>query len=395
MPSEFTSAADAMARALELAHRGEGLVEPNPLVGAVVVDEGLALLGEGWHECFGGPHAEIHALAQAGHRARGATLVVTLEPCCHVGKTPPCVDALLQAGIGRVVVSMVDPFPLVAGQGVARLRAAGVAVEVGLLEDRAQALTAPYRKLLASGMPWVHAKWAMTLDGKIASKSGHSQWISNEASRAVVHKLRGRMDAIVVGINTVLADDPLLTARPGGQRVATRVVIDRFGRLALHTECQLVQTAKSVPVLVAVGPDAPPENVTILTRAGVEVFALPTCDRCLPERELELRSHPIDSPASLDMTVLLRELGQRRFTNVLVEGGSATLGSFFDAGLIDEVHAFVAPKLLGGVAAKTPIGGVGLESLSQSPRLVGLTIEDLGGDAYIRGRVRQEPGARL
>jgi diaminohydroxyphosphoribosylaminopyrimidine deaminase/5-amino-6-(5-phosphoribosylamino)uracil reductase len=216
-----------MARALDLAARGEGFVEPNPMVGCVVVQEGR-VVGEGWHERFGGPHAEVNALRAAGERARGATLVVTLEPCCHTGKTPPCVDALLAAGVARVVVGVDDPFPRVAGAGLAALRAAGVECVVGVGVAEARGLLAPYLKLTITGLPWTIAKWAMTLDGKIATSTGDSQWISGPESRAAVHEIRSRVDAVVVGAGTLVADDPLLTARPIGgaapRRVATRGV---------------------------------------------------------------------------------------------------------------------------------------------------------------------------
>src|SRR5437764_12544149 len=210
-----------MRRALELAERGRGYVEPNPLVGAVVVRDGR-LVGAGWHQRYGQAHAEVNALAAAGEAARGATLYVTLEPCCHVGKTPPCTDAVIRAGVARVVAAMSDPFPQVAGRGAELLRQAGLAVEVGPCEAEARRLNAPYLKLLARGRPYVHAKWAMTLDGKIATRSGDSKWISNRASRQVVHDLRGRVDGIVVGAGTALADDPQLTARPPGPRTAVR-----------------------------------------------------------------------------------------------------------------------------------------------------------------------------
>src|SRR5262249_11759950 len=207
---------DYMTRALELAARGRGAVEPNPLVGAVVVRDGT-IVGEGWHEKFGQAHAEVNALNRAGEKARGATLYVTLEPCCHFGKTPPCTEAVIRSGVRRVVVAMLDPFPQVAGQGASRLREAGIAVEVGVGEAgdfAARRLNAPYLKRLRTGRPWVHAKWAMTLDGKIATRTGQSKWITGEAARARVHELRGRMDAIIVGRGTLVADDPLLTARP-------------------------------------------------------------------------------------------------------------------------------------------------------------------------------------
>src|SRR5262249_38998319 len=243
-----------MRRALELAERGRGQVEPNPLVGAVVVRAGQAV-GEGWHQHFGEAHAEVHALGAAGEAARDATLYVTLEPCCHHGKTPPCTDAILRAGIRRVVAAMTDPFPQVAGQGVAMLRAGGVEVAVGLGEAEARRLNAPYLKLLAAGRPYVHAKWAMTLDGKIATRTGDSKWISNEAARQRVHALRGRMDAILVGIDTVLADDPQLTARPPGPRTPTRIILDSRGRLP--SDSLLARSARDVPVLLATTEDLP------------------------------------------------------------------------------------------------------------------------------------------
>src|SRR5436309_2908852 len=237
---------DGMHRALELAERGRGFVEPNPLVGAVLVRDGQ-VVGEGWHQRYGQAHAEVNALSAAGEAARGATLYVTLEPCCHHGKTPPCTDAVLKAGVARVVVAMADPFPKVSGGGLAILRAAGVEVHVGLCEPEARELNAPYLKLLRTGRPWVHAKWAMTLDGKIATRTGDSKWISGEESRRRVHELRGRMDAILVGRGTVVADDPLLTARPAGPRVAARVVVSASGELP--ERCQLRATAREVPVI--------------------------------------------------------------------------------------------------------------------------------------------------
>jgi diaminohydroxyphosphoribosylaminopyrimidine deaminase / 5-amino-6-(5-phosphoribosylamino)uracil reductase len=214
-----------MRRALELAAHGRGRVEPNPLVGCVIA-HGAEIIGEGWHGSYGGPHAEIEALRIAGQRAAGATVYVTLEPCRHFGKIPPCTRALLAAGVRRVVAAMADPFPEVAGQGAAELTAAGVEVELGLLEPAARELNAPYLKLLATGRPWLVAKWAMTLDGKIATRTGDSRWISGEASRQVVHELRGRVDAVVVGSATAAADDPLLTARPPGPRTAVRTMVD-------------------------------------------------------------------------------------------------------------------------------------------------------------------------
>lgn len=356
-----------MARALELAARGEGWVEPNPMVGCVVVREGV-VIAEGWHQRYGGPHAEVNALAALGGSATGATMYVTLEPCCHQGQTPPCTDAVIAAGVRRVVVAQVDPFPAVAGQGIARLRAAGIQVEVGLLQAAAHQLNAPYRKLVQQRLPWVIAKWAMTLDGKLASRTGHSQWISNESSRAFVHQLRGRVDAILVGRGTVAADNPLLTARPPGKRLATRIVLDSLAHIA--PDSRLVQSAREQPVLIAVSPQADAERCHRLRQAGCEVWTATSREPAARLREL------------------LDELGARRLTNVLVEGGSQVLGTLFDLELIDEVHVFVALKLVGGQNAPSPVAGVGQSRIPELASLHSPRIEALGGDVYITGRLR-------
>jgi diaminohydroxyphosphoribosylaminopyrimidine deaminase/5-amino-6-(5-phosphoribosylamino)uracil reductase len=353
-----------MARALELAERGRGYVEPNPLVGAVVVRAGL-IVGEGWHPRFGEAHAEVQALAAAGESARGATLYVTLEPCCHHGKTPPCTDTVLRAGVHRVVAAMADPFPLVAGQGAALLRSAGVKVELGLCDAEARRLNAPYLKLLRTGRPYVHAKWAMTLDGKIATRTGDSKWISNEAARRQVHQFRGRMDAILVGIGTVLKDNPLLTARPPGPRTPLRVVLDSQGRLPL--DCALAGTAREAPVMV-------------VTAGGLEV----TRERGLRALGCEVLVLPGEAGRS-SVPALLDELGRRRLTNLLVEGGSAVLGSFRDAGAIDEVHVYIAPCLAGGAEARTPVGGRGVERIGEAFTLADWRIEEVEGNVVIHG----------
>ncbi len=252
-----------MQRALALAAAGQGFVEPNPMVGCVIA-RGAEIVGEGRHRRFGGDHAEVEALRLVGPRAAGATLYVTLEPCCHFGKTPPCTGAILAAGVRRVVAAMSDPFPQVAGGGAAELRAAGVEVELGLLEDDARRLNAPYLKLIQRGRPWVIAKWAMTLDGKIATRTGASRWISGAQSRRAVHALRGRMDAIVVGRETALHDDPLLTARPPGPRTPLRIVLDT--RASLRNDSQLVRTAHESPVLIAAGSEASAADCRRLAR---------------------------------------------------------------------------------------------------------------------------------
>lgn len=375
VPIRFPSAAAVMQHAIALARRGLGFVEPNPPVGAVVVREVAGeyeLIAEGWHERFGGPHAEVHALDRAGEAARGATLFVTLEPCCHHGKTPPCSRAVIESGIAKVCVGTPDPAAHVDGGGIRELEAAGIDVTVGVEGAEAAALVAPFVMLETSGRPWVHAKWAMTLDGRIATRTGHSQWISGEESRAVVHELRARMDAVVVGAGTARTDDPSLAARlPNGAtppRVAHRVVLD--GSASLSLDSQLVRTAREVPVLVFATDAATEEKVAALVAAGVEVVRVDACESA--------RSRP-------DVAVVLRDLGDRRFTNVLVEGGGQLLGSFFDAKLIDEVHVFVSPKLIGN--GPVPVDGVGLSRIPSVPSLNRIRSERTGVDVYVNGHV--------
>jgi diaminohydroxyphosphoribosylaminopyrimidine deaminase / 5-amino-6-(5-phosphoribosylamino)uracil reductase len=351
---------DYMARALELAARGRGAVEPNPLVGAVVVRDG-EIVGEGWHEKFGQAHAEVNALRRAGDAARGATLYVTLEPCCHFGKTPPCTEAVIGAGVRRVVAAMLDPFPQVAGQGASRLREAGIVVEVGVGEAAARRVNAPYLKRLRTGRPWVHGKWAMTLDGKIATRTGQSKWITGEAARAYVHQIRGRMDAIVVGKGTLVADDPLLTARPPGPRTATRVVLTASGD-GMPASCRLLETIQAAPVLV-VTRESTVNQLSAWRDRGAEVVGL----------------------GDVDVKSVLTELGRRGMTNVLVEGGAETLGRFRDAGELDEIHAFIAPKLFGGSRAPTPIGGLGVAQLNEALSLSDWDLERIGDDLLVHG----------
>jgi diaminohydroxyphosphoribosylaminopyrimidine deaminase/5-amino-6-(5-phosphoribosylamino)uracil reductase len=358
-----------MARALELARHGEGFVEPNPMVGCVIAREG-EIVGEGWHERFGDSHAEVNALRIAGARSAGATLYATLEPCCHHGKTPPCTAAILAGGIRRVVCAMPDPFPAVSGQGIATLRSAGVQVDVGLLEQDARRLNAPYLKRLATKRPWVIAKWAMTLDGKMATHCGDSQWISGLRSRAIVHRIRGRVDAIVVGSGTANRDDPLLSARPAGPRTAVRAIID--SKATLSSDSRLVRTAHEIPVLVAVGGQSSAEDRRRLERDGCEVLV---CE--------------CDSHAGR-LAELLAELGRRQFTNVLVEGGGRLLGTMFDAGEVDEIHVFVAPKLIGGGHAPSPVAGKGVQRMADAIELADLEWEHVGDDIYGHGRLSRD-----
>ena len=366
----FDSPESVMRHAIQLGQRGLGAVEPNPPVGAVIVDDQLQLISEGWHEQFGGPHAEVHALAAAGERARGATLYCTLEPCSHQGKTPPCAPAVIAAGIRRVLIGTRDPAPHVDGRGIALLQQAGIEVEVGDCEPEARRLIAPFRRLMLEGRPWVHAKWAMSLDGRIATRTGDSKWITNEQSRATAHELRGRCEAIVVGITTVLQDDPLLTARPPGPRVATRVVLDSQARTPLTS--QLVRTAREVPVLVVTSPFAPVDQVERLRTAGVEILSLEGSS---------------GDPGRPSLRLLLDELGRRRMTHMLLEGGAGVLGSAFDGGLVDECHVFVAPRIIGGREALPPVGGMGHAWMQDIRSLHSVKVTPLGDNVYLHGDV--------
>jgi diaminohydroxyphosphoribosylaminopyrimidine deaminase/5-amino-6-(5-phosphoribosylamino)uracil reductase len=300
-------------------------------------------------------------------------MYVTLEPCCHHGKTGPCTEAIVPAGLARVVVAMRDPFPKVAGGGLKQLAAAGIDVELGLAEDEARALNAPYLKLVETGRPWTIAKWAMTLDGKIATRGGYSQWISGEAARQVSHQLRSRVDAILIGRRTAQLDDPLLTARlaEGAPiRTAARVVLDSQARLASFS--QLVRTAREIPTLIAAGPDADDKDLRRLSDAGCEV--LPFAAASQYERLLEL----------------LAELGRRQMTNILVEGGAQLLGTLLDARQIDEAHVIIAPRLFGGEKAPSPVAGAGVEQIADGLTLSGVQVHAVGTDMYVTGRVSKQ-----
>jgi diaminohydroxyphosphoribosylaminopyrimidine deaminase/5-amino-6-(5-phosphoribosylamino)uracil reductase len=332
------------------------------MVGAVAVREGR-IVGEGFHERFGGPHAEPAAIAAAGDACRGATFYVTLEPCTHFGKTPPCVPAVVGAGFARVVAAMIDPDPRNQGRGIEQLRAAGVEVEMGLLAAEAQRLNAPFVKLTTRGLPFLTAKWAMSLDGKTATRTGESRWISSPPSRELVHTLRGQSDAVLVGVGTVLADDPLLTARPPGPRTAARVVADSLARLPL--ESRLARSAREAPVIVAATEAAPADRRSALERAGVEVLVLPAEGRRVSVR------------------ALMAELGRRRMTNVLLEGGGELCAAALACGAVDKVLAFVAPRIIGGRDAPAPVGGQGAAELARALQAKEWTMRRVGDDALI------------
>lgn len=361
-----------MAEALALARRARGLTSPNPMVGAVIVRDAAAA-GRGFHSRSGAPHAEIEALREAGGRANGATLYVTLEPCNHAGRTPPCVDALVGAGIRRVVAATADPNPQVRGGGANALRRAGVEVLVGCLESEARALNRVFFTAMERMRPHVTLKCAMTLDGKIAASDRSSRWITGEAARREAHRLRSECDAIVVGIGTVLTDDPALTVRldPPGPREPLRVVVDSRCRLPLTA--RLIASGDPGRVVVAVGDDAPGAHVEALVSRGVTV--------------LQCKSRE----GHVDVSDLCGRLFGLDVRGLLLEGGSELNWAFVEAGLVDRVAVFVAPILLGGAGAPTPVGGRGLP-LGGGMRLRSVEVRPIGEDWLIEGDVTHPDG---
>ncbi|ORU01187.1 Diaminohydroxyphosphoribosylaminopyrimidine deaminase [Anaerovibrio sp. JC8] len=354
-----------MSEALRVAKNALGRTSPNPLVGAVIVKDGR-IIAEGWHRKAGTPHAEIHALNMAGELARGATVYVTLEPCSHYGRTGPCANALVEAGVSRVVVAMLDPNPKVAGRGVNILRDAGIEVVTGVLEDEAKKLNEIFLKWITKEMPFVALKTAMSLDGKIATSTGQSQWITNEASRRRTHELRDCYDGIMVGINTAIKDNPSLTTRLPDRvgRNPIRIVVDSRARLPLDSHLVTDGKAKTI---VAVSGAADAGAVQDLRDAGVQVISAGS------ER--------------VDLPQLLKKLAEMEISSILVEGGGQLNFSMLKAGLVDKVYAFIAPKLIGGREALTPVEGEGFEELSQAVELKDATTELIDGDILITARV--------
>ena len=357
-----------MKRALDLARHGSGRTSPNPLVGAVVVKAGQ-IVGEGYHQKAGTPHAEIHALNAAGENAKGARLYTNLEPCCHWGRTPPCTEALLQAGVTEVYVAETDPNPNVAGKGIRQLQEAGVRVHVGLCAEEAARLNEVHKKYIQTGKPFVILKIAMSLDGKIATASGESQWITAEASRQRGHEIRDTVDAILVGRGTVVHDDPALTTRLRDRQGqdATRIVLDSHGRTS--TEARIFNSKSRAGVIIAVTPAAPPQNVDALKKAGAEVISVPA------------------ARGKVCFKRLMERLGAREITSVLIEGGGETNAAAVAAGVVDKVMCFVAPKLIGGRDAPGPIGGEGAPTLKDVPQLQRIRITPIpdSDDLLIEG----------
>jgi diaminohydroxyphosphoribosylaminopyrimidine deaminase/5-amino-6-(5-phosphoribosylamino)uracil reductase len=373
---------DYMERALSLARLALGSTSPNPAVGAVITKDGV-IIGEGYTQPPGAAHAEIVAMKQAGEESRGATMYVTLEPCCHFGRTPPCTQAIIKGGIAEVHIATLDPNPLVSSRGKASLDDAGIKTELGEREEEARELNEAYIKFITTGLPFVTVKFAMSLDGKIATRTGDSKWISGEESREYVHQLRRVADAIMVGVNTILDDDPRLTARHGLEQAGEREGILVEGgvqkkpiRVVVDSKARTPSTAQVFKqpgrTIVAVTTAAPPSNIKELAKAGAEVLELPS-------RE-----------GLVDVEALLAELGKREMTSVLVEGGGTLLGSFFELHekyLVDKVITFIAPVIIGGRDAKLAVGGKGAERITDALRLSRVKVERFGDDMMICGYI--------
>ncbi len=363
-----------MDRAIALALRGAGLVSPNPMVGCVIVSDADAIVGEGWHEGPGAPHAEVGALADAGEKARGATAYVTLEPCNHHGRTGPCTEALIEAGVAEVIYAMDDPNPLAAG-GADRLRTAGIKVYGGVGEESARHVNRAWLHFIANKRPYVVGKTAMTLDGRIATASGESQWITSEESRKAGHHLRAAADAIIAGAGTIIADDPALTARTDrGIDTPLRIVLDSTARTApgakVYERSDIVGQGGA---LLATTDAAPASRLSAFKEMGVDILVLPADDAGRP-----------------DLHALLCALHARNIVSVLVEGGGEVLGGFFDADLLDEIDMFIAPKLFGG--GKPAFGGDGVERLTEADRFSFQQMKTDGPDFRFKG-VRRKEGA--
>lgn len=370
-----------MRRAIELAKKGSGHVNPNPLVGAVIVRDG-EIIGEGYHECYGQLHAERNAIANAkkrGNSLEGSTIYVTLEPCCHYGKTPPCTEAIIEEKIARVVVGSDDPNPLVSGKGFQMLREKGIEVIPHFLKEECDAMNHVFFHYIRTGTPYVAMKYAMTMDGKIACYTGDSKWVTGEESRAHVQTLRNHYKGIMAGIGTVLADDPMLNCRIEGGRDPIRIIADSHLRIPIDS--QLVRTAGQQPLIVACLPDADEEKAAQLQEKGVEVLRIPgvtTVD--ITEEQKEVISLP----------VLMKELGARKIDGILLEGGGQLNESALQAGIVDRIYCYIAPKIFGGAQAKTPVEGQGLTRAADAWQFNRIGMQEFGQDILLEYEKAQE-----
>ena len=370
-----------MRRAIELAKKGSGHVNPNPLVGAVIVKDG-EIIGEGYHECYGQLHAERNAIANArkrGNNIEGSTIYVTLEPCCHYGKTPPCTEAIIEEKIARVVVGSDDPNPLVSGKGFKLLREKGIEVIPHFLKEECDAMNHVFFHYISTGTPYVAMKYAMTMDGKIACYTGDSKWVTGEESRAHVQTLRNHYKGIMAGIGTVLADDPMLNCRIEGGRDPIRIIADSHLRIPMDS--QLVRTAGQQPLIVACLPDADEEKAAQLQEKGVEVLRIPgvtTADMTEEQKEV------------ISLPVLMKELGARKIDGILLEGGGQLNESALQAGIVDRIYCYIAPKIFGGAQAKTPVEGQGLTRAADAWQFNRIGMQEFGQDILLEYEKAQE-----
>lgn len=356
-----------MRRAIELSKNGRGFVHPNPLVGCVIVknDE---VIGEGWHEYFGGPHAERNAINNCITNPEDASLYVTLEPCCHYGKTPPCTNIIVEKGIKKVMVGLLDPNPFVAGKGVALLQKAGIEVVSGIEEDKIREVNKVFLKYITTKLPYVIMKTAMTIDGKIATYTGDSKWITNEESKKTVHRLRNEVMGIAVGIGTVIADDPLLNCRLEGRvHQPIRVIVDSKASISLDS--QIVKTANEYKTIVAHTNLAISEKIKELNEFNVETLCCKNKDSYVDIKDLMVR------------------LGAKGIDSLLLEGGATLNAAFLQDGCVDELYSFIAPKIIGGQKAKTPVGGKGIAIMKDAITLKNIKIQNINGNILITGKI--------
>ena len=353
-----------MRKALKLARKGGGYVNPNPQVGAVVVKNG-EVVGKGYHEKFGGPHAEVRALDAAGDAARGAILYVTLEPCVHYGKTPPCTEKIIERDLAEVKVAMEDPNPRVAGKGIKRLREEGIDVSVGLMEEEARKVNEIYLKYIGTGRPFVLLKLAMTLDGKIATRTGDSRWISSEPARKLVHELRGRYSAVCVGVNTVIKDDPRLNVRKADGPDGARFVLDAKGKTPINA--RILSFSSDAPTVLVIGEGAKEETLKEFQNKGAEVWQVG------------------ENRGLLDLDQLLDLVGKRGYDSLLVEGGGELAWSLLNQGLVDKVRFFYSPKIVGGKEAVPAVGGEGRARIEEGIGIKDISFETIGDDLSLVG----------
>ena len=360
-----------MRRALELARKGEGHTSPNPMVGCVVVKDGR-IISEGYHEKYGEFHAERNALTRCTEDTAGADLYVTLEPCCHQGKTPPCTDIIIEKKIARVFVGSMDSNPLVAGKGVQILRNHGIYVETGILDAECRKLNEVFYHYIATKTPFVVMKYAMTLDGKIACVTGDSKWVTGEIARTQVHRMRGRYRGIMVGIGTVLADDPMLNCRVEGGVDPVRIICD--SNLHIPTESQIVKTASDIETIVACSQEAleserKQEKIRRLKEAGIQIIGT-------------------EGAHGVNLVELMKKLGGQNIDSILLEGGGTLNASALEDGIVNKVYAYIAGKLIGGMDARSPVEGMGIDRMADAITLQNMEIEKLGDDFCIVGYVK-------